>query len=94
MVEKAYQELKIRMMGIPDGISEAARYLRRQSDFRGLERNIGLEEQPDFFDARFQDSNFRYYHGKALNDEHAVIIAAARWMKIEVEVPKGVAPQK
>ena len=66
---------------LPRSVILGASYLRKLPEFRGVERD------PQFgYDARFRDETHRYYHGTADNDEHAVIIAACRWQKINFSV--------
>jgi len=87
IAEQAFQLLRKAMPGIPVTIRGAARVLRKHPEFRGLER----DPYTGGWDARFQDPEHRYYHGKAEADEDAVIIAACRWQKLELEKPKGIA---
>jgi len=65
---------------LPTEAWTAARCLRQLPEFRGLTRVVELG-----WDARFQDEDRRDYHGYSADDEHAVILAACRWKRLELD---------
>ena len=80
-IEAAYQFLREKLPSLPDSIHGAARWLRQREEFRGLTR-----EREEGWEATFRDpTDHRYYHGYAPNNEDAVILAACRWKRIELD---------